>query len=170
MTTEHRRGTSRSPLYAASALLLLVGCSMGNLPADALASQESEGALCVPVDGQGLATFASQVVTNTTDATITVESVKLDGSMTVEEWFLAPVDWEAPGMTPGALVERPEGFDATSLEPGARATLVMTLKTQPSVGTAPEQVTAQLQSAEGGQGSAVMGFTVATAPVDGACD
>lgn len=169
--TKRHVGTSRLPLYAAAVLLLLTGCSTGpgDLPADALGSRDSEGTACTPVDAQGVASFATQFLTNTTDSTITVESVEVDGSVTVDDWFLAPIDWYVPIAAPGTFEDHPEDFDATSLEPGARAILAMTLKTEPSAATDPKQVTARIQSDEGATGTAVMGFEVATGPANSGC-
>ena len=107
--------TRRRPGFVVAAGLMLAAttaCSGGEL--ETVTETDDPGQICSPLDGDGLASFSFEAVTNTSDASLEVTDVQLTDIKAVETdanpspldvaaWLLSTDDWEEGGVGPGPL-------------------------------------------------------------------
>lgn len=107
---------ARRNIIVAASLVLAATAACSDEPLQTVNPGESSGEVCSPLDGDGVASFSWESVTNTSDKAVQVLDVepgdlKAPGSkatahVRIQEWFLTPMNWEPAGVGPGPL-ERP---------------------------------------------------------------
>jgi hypothetical protein len=174
MITLRERLAATGVLVVASScvLLLSAGCSglsaTGQSSTALAAHPDGTGEICLPVDEDGVATVAHEIVTNVSDWPLTVRDIVANQpEIEVLEWTTVPPETPLPGAERGDVLVAGEG--SRQVEAGAEVVLVMVL--QLTSDTQPDAVppTVTYEDGKGRSGSLDLTWRVTMMPPGQVC-
>lgn len=124
----------RPVAWLAACLVLTATACSSESPLEAVVPErEGAGVVCTPLDENGVASFATEVVTNRSDDDLSVAALELAdvraegggeaGRLVVDEWFLTPLDWEGGRVGPGPLARPGKAALGSVVAPGQKVML-----------------------------------------------
>lgn len=123
----------------------------------------------MPVDEKGTASFAWESIENTTTEDVEVVGVTVDDdTVEVAEWFLTVEDWRQAGVSRGTLARPGPAGLPTTLAPGGRALVAMSVCADDVTEARRLRPTVEFEGA-GGRGELELEWVVEIVPADQSC-